>query len=256
MLRGVVFFLSCIIIVFLLPFKTIHAEEGGIIQERYANIRSLPSVFNSEILTKALRGTALKILDKSQEKTQIADIEGYWLKIELIENGLQGWVFEKYVAREGSPQIHEYIRWVLSHLYYYRSDLESQISQIKKTVTKDRLFDSLKSFSPRFLNYVGYWLLAERNELALPILISFMDPDYEAGNQSDANYLFTWEILERLTPKVLITNNYKSFKFWWQKNWATASIQIPSYEMSLIFKKIHDNENRVYRGITTPQEER
>lgn len=239
-----------LILLWITPFS-VHAEIlSGIIYGKYANIRNIPSVINSRIVTRVNRGTLLKILEKTQEKTVIENIEGYWFKVEIIEEGIEGWVFDKYVALEGTPLIEEYIKGMGSSLYYYRSDLDDELADIKKNLNRGHAFETLKKYNSRFLNYLGYKLLIERNALALPLLIAFMDPAYQEENSKDANYVFTWELLERLTPQVLITNTYKSFRYWWEKNWGTAAINIPSYEMAIIFKKIQENENRVYRQLT------
>lgn len=226
---------------------------GGIIIGKYANVRDLPTVFNSKIIQIAYKGTALKILNKTTEKTKIGEVEGYWYKVELIEEGSQGWLFDKYVALEGDPQITEYFRWVVSSLYYYRSDLDEQYEDIADNLKPKNALDQLKDYKPRFLNYIAYRLLAERNPLAIPLLIAFMNPAYKENNSKDANYLFTWEILERLTPTVLVTNDYRSFSYWWQRNYDSVKIDLHSYELTTIFKRIHENENQAYRKITDPR---
>ena len=221
----------------------------GVIIEKYANVRNAPSVTNSTIVTKAFKGSAVKILDKTTEKIKIGELEGFWYKIELLDNGEQGWVFDKYVAFEGDNRIQEFIQFVASSLYYYRSNLDEQLKEIKRVVSQKNALEELKKYNPRFLNYMGYHLLAEKNVLAFPVLITFMHPDFKEENSKDANYLFTWELLARLTPKVLITNTFKSFEYWWQRNYDSAHLDLPSYEIALIFKKIQDNENRVYRKL-------
>jgi len=228
---------------------------AGMIVGKYANIRTIPSVVNSRIITKAYHGTAVKILDKTEKKTQIGKIEGYWFKVELIEEGNQGWVFDKYVAFEGDPNIPLYIHKVISSFYYYRADLDDTLALIKKILSKPNAFNQLKKYNPRFLNYLGYRLMAEKNSLAFPLLIAFMDPSHQKENEQDANYIFTWELLERLTPRVLITNNYKSFRRWWQRNWGTIRIDIPAYEMATLFRKIQENENRAYRKLSMESSE-
>ncbi len=233
-----------------------HAEtSGGIIIGKFANVRDLPTVINSKIIRTAYKGTALKILDKTAQMIKIGDVEGHWYKVELIEEGEQGWIFDQYVALEGDPQIAQYFQWVTSSLYYYRSDLDELYEEIKDDVSLKNTLDPLKKYKPRFLNYIAYRLLAERNALAIPVLIAFMDPAHKEKNSEDANYLFTWEILERLTPKVLITNDYRSFRYWWQRNYGSAEndfLTLPTYELATIFKKIHENENQVYRKVTNP----
>ncbi len=221
----------------------------GIIIEKYANVRTAPSVTNSTIIMKAFKGSAVKILDKTTEKIKIGELEGFWCKIELLENGEQGWVFDKYVAFEGDKRIEEFIKFVTSSFYYYRPNLDEQLKEIKRVINRKNALEELKRFNPRFLNYIGYHLLAEKNALAFPVLITFMHPDFKEENSKDANYTFTWELLARLTPQVLITNNFKSFEYWWQKNYGSAQIDLPTYEIALIFKKIQDNENRVYRKL-------
>ncbi len=226
---------------------------GGIIIGKFANIRDLPTVINSKIIRSAYKGTALKILDKTAEKIKIGEVEGHWYKVELIEEGDEGWIFDKYVALEGDPQIAQYFQWVISSLYYYRSDLNELYEEIKDDVSPKNALDQLKKYNPRFLNYIAYRLLAERNALAMPVLIAFMDPVHKEKNSEDANYLFTWEILERLIPKVLITNDYQSFRYWWQRNYGSAGgdlFSLATHELATIFKKIHENENRVYRKVT------
>lgn len=231
--------------------QTLFAEAaGGAIIGKYANVRDLPTVIGSKIVQVAYKGTALKIIDKTKEKTKIGDVEGYWYKVELIEEGLQGWLFEKYIAFEGDTQITDYLRWVVSSLYYYRADLDEQYEEIKDDLSLKNAIDQLKAYKPRFLNYIAYRLLAEKNPLAIPVLIAFVDPAYKDQNSKDANYLFTWEILERLTPDALITNNYQSFRYWWQRNYGSVEIALPTYELATIFKKIHENENRAYRKLT------
>lgn len=235
---------------FLFCFSSAHAQAlTGVIIEKYANVRNAPSTINSTIITKAFKGGAVKILDKTTEKIKIGELEGYWYKIELLENGEQGWVFDRYVAFESDSRIQEFIQFVTSSLYYYRPNLDEQLKEIKRVVSRKNALEELKKYNPRFLNYIGYHLIAEKNALAFPVLIAFMHPDFKEENSKDANYLFTWELLERLTPKALITNNFKSFEYWWQRNYDSAQIDLPSYEIALIFKKIQDNENRVYRKL-------
>ena len=237
--------LACFIHTSLISAQTL----TGVIIEKYANVRNAPSVTNSTIVTKAFKGSAVKILDKTTEKIKIGELEGFWYKIELLDNGEQGWVFDKYVAFEGDNRIQEFIQFVASSLYYYRSNLDEQLKEIKRVVSQKNALEELKKYNPRFLNYMGYHLLAEKNVLAFPVLITFMHPDFKEENSKDANYLFTWELLARLTPKVLITNTFKSFEYWWQRNYDSAHLDLPSYEIALIFKKIQDNENRVYRKL-------
>ena len=232
-----------------LPFAQAQTLTGVII-EKYANIRNAPSVINSTIVTKAFKGSAVKILDKTTEKMKSGELEGYWYKVEILETADQGGVFDKYVAFESDKRIEDFIQFVASSLYYYRPNLDEQLKEIKQGVSRKNALEELKKYNPRFLNYMGYHLLAEKNALAFPVLITFMHPDFKEENSKDASYLFTWELLARLTPKVLITNNFKSFEYWWQRNYESAQIDIPFYEIALIFKKIQDNENRVYRKLT------
>ena len=236
--------------IFLFYCSLIHAQAlTGVIIEKYANIRTAPSITNSTIITKAFKGSALKILDKTTEKMKSGELEGFWYKIELLENGEQGWVFDKYVAFEGDKRIEEFIQFVASSLYYYRPNLDEQLKEIKRVVSRKNALEELKKYNPRFLNYIGYHLIAEKNGLAFPVLITFMHPDFKEENSKDANYLFTWELLQRLIPQALITNNFKSFEYWWQKNYDSVQIDLPPYEIALIFKKIQDNENRIYRKL-------
>ncbi|MBI3019611.1 MAG: SH3 domain-containing protein [Deltaproteobacteria bacterium] len=239
-----------LVFAFLLCFSSAHAQAlTGVIIEKYANVRNAPSVTNSTIITKVFKGSAVKILDKTTEKIKIGELEGHWYKIELLENGEEGWVFDKYVALEGDSRIQEFIQFVTSSLYYYRPNLDEQLKEIKRVVSQKNAFEELKKYNPRFLNYIGYHLIAEKNAMAFPVLITFMNPDFKEENSKDANYLFTWELLERLTPKVLITSNFKSFEYWWHKNYDSAVIDLPPHEIALIFKKIQDNENKVYRKL-------
>ena len=237
-----------LVLCFLLLTPLALAENlTGIIVGRYANLRSAPNVINSTILTKAFRGTTLKILDKQTEKVTIGEIEGYWYQVELIESAEKGWLLDKYIALEGDPQIQDYIKSITASLYYYRSNLDDQLKEIKKNLTRKNALEQLKNYSPRFLNYMGYHLLAEKNVLSIPVLITFMNPEFSKENSQDANYNFTWELLERLTPNTLITSNYQSFLYWWQKYHESIEISLPWYDLATIFKKIQDNENRVYR---------
>lgn len=238
------------VFIFLFHFSSAYAQAlTGVIIEKYANVRNAPSVTNSTIITRVFKGSAVKILDKTTEKMKSGELEGYWYKIELLENGEQGWVFDKYVAFEEDSRIQDFIQFVASSLYYYRSNLDEQLKEIKRVISRKNALEELKKYNPRFLNYIGYHLIAEKNALAFPVLIMFMHPDFKEENSKDANYLFTWELLERLTPKVLITNNFKSFEYWWQKNYDSAEVSLPTYEIALIFKKIQDNENKIYRKL-------
>lgn len=225
-------------------------DSGGIIIGRYANLRSQPTVIDSNLIARLYKGTAIHILDKTSQKVKIGDIEGYWYKIKAIETGQTGWIFEQYMARSGDIQVQQYIEAVLSSLYYYREELNEQLQDIKSNVPSKNALEKLKNYNSRFLNYIGYHLLAEKNRLAVAVLIMFMNPSYQKTNNQDANYSLTWEILEKLTPKVLITNDYKSFSYWWQKNYDSAEIFIVDYELANLFKKIQDNENRVYRNLS------
>lgn len=243
-------FLLSLLFFSLSPLALMAEESGGMIVGKYANVRDLPTVFNSKIIQIAYKGTALKILDKTTEKTKIGEVEGYWYKVKLLEEGTEGWLFDQYVAFEGDLKISEYLRWVVSSLYYYRSDLNEQYEDIIDDVGSKNALDQLKEYKPRFLNYIAYRLLAEKNPLAIPVLIAFMNPAYKETHSKDANYLFTWEILERLTPSVLITNDYRSFSYWWKQNYGSVRIALPGYELATIFKKIHENENQAYRKVT------
>jgi len=242
---------------FIVPAKLLAQKEAsslsGIIIGKYANVRNLPTVVNTRIITRAYKGTAITILDRSKEQTKVGELQGYWLKIDLLEKGIQGWVFDKYIALEGDSRIDDYIRTVVKSLYYYRPEIDLQLAKIKKSVSKPNALVQLKKSNTRFLNYIGYRLLAERNTLAFPALIAFMNPEFEKTNSKDANYLFTWELLEKITPYVFITNTYKSFRYWWQRGWGRIKITIPSYEMAAIFKKIQENENKVYRKVLGKQ---
>jgi len=230
--------------------QLLSAEElYGIIIGKYAHIRNQPTVVNTQVVTKAYQGTALKILDKTQKETSIESLSGHWYKVRLIEEQIEGWVFDKYVALEGSIDLQEYFNLVLGGLYYFRPELNETIQEVKTKISKPQAFTHLPKHGTRFLNYIGYFLMAQGDALAFPVLIEFMNPDYKDENSKDANYAFTWEILERLTPNVLITNNYKSFKYWWEHNWSTIKLDVPAYKLATIFKKIQENEDRSYRNL-------
>lgn len=233
----------------LTPFLFAKGEKGGIIFGRYGNLRTHPTVINSQVITKLYKGTALYILDKTPEKVKIGEIEGFWYKIKVLDTNQEGWIFDQYIIFEGDPNIRNYIESVLSSLYYFKEDLRDEIDHIKESVSPANALEKLKNHKPRFLNYIGYYLLAEKNVLAFPVLIMFMNPAYQNDHIKDANYEFTWELLERLTPKVFIRNDFKNFSSWWQKNYGTAQIDIADYELANIFKKIQDNENRIYRNL-------
>ena len=173
----------------LIPFFTFAQTppQVGMVAGKYAHLRSLPTVVQSPIIMKVYRGTTVKILDKTPQKIHVGEISGYWYKVELIEEGQTGWILDRYIVEEGHPQTHAYIQWVLSSLYFYRSDLDSDLEKISKTMNKPSAFQQLASYPPRFLNYLGYHLLAQRNPLAIPFLIAFMNPAHQDLNQRDTN---------------------------------------------------------------------
>lgn len=224
-------------------------ETFGVIAGVYANVRSKPNASDSVVVHRATQGTALKILEKAPESIKIENLEGHWAKVYLIEEKLEGWVFDQYIAAEKSPFPNEYIRKILGGLYYYRSELTDQVEQIKKQVSLKNALTELRRYDTRFLNYIGYYLLSEKNLLAIPAFIVFLDPVYEKENKKDANYFFTWELLQRLTPSVLITNNFESYKFWWERYHDRIHLELPAYEFVTIFKKIKKNETNAYRSL-------
>ncbi len=240
---------SIVILFFVFTSHSFAQYGSGIILSPYANLRTQPSVTGSSVVAKIYKGTAVKVIEKNPEKIKIGAIEGQWVKVEILDSGQTGWLFDQYIALEGDPQIQAYIQSVLSSLYYYRENIGEQVSEIKKMLGKKTALEKMKNYNPRFLNYVGYYLLAEKNPLAFPALITFMDPTYQEENSKDANYNFTWELLARITPRSFVTNTYKTYSLWWQKNHESAQIDIHWYEIANIFRKIQDNENKVYRKL-------
>ena len=68
---------------------------GGIINDTRVRLRSKPNL-NSEVLGFFNRGDKLKVVDWSNEKQKIGEMEAYWYKVES-ENSPDGWVYGKYV---------------------------------------------------------------------------------------------------------------------------------------------------------------
>lgn len=63
------------------------------------NVRNLPSVDDSEVLFQVEAGTICNIIDQTDERIKINDMEDYWYKISC--DGKEGWVFGHHTSKKG-----------------------------------------------------------------------------------------------------------------------------------------------------------
>ena len=70
----------------------------GVINDTRVRLRSKPNL-NSEVLGFFNRGDKLKVVDWSNEKQKIGEMEAYWYKVES-KNYPDGWVYGKYLDIE------------------------------------------------------------------------------------------------------------------------------------------------------------
>lgn len=152
----------------------------------------------------------------------------------------------------GYPIKAQEINDVVKNLYFYRPGIENSINSISK-ISPDLFFSNLQNINPRSLNYIGYYFLTERDKRAIPTLIEFMNPDYKKDNESDANYNFTWTMLQMIiTDQFVVLSKdentwYSEFKKWWQENGKNFNLALEDSALKSILQEIKNNEDKLYR---------
>lgn len=144
------------------------------------------------------------------------------------------------------------ISGIVKNLYFYRPGLENSINSISKT-PPDLIMDNLKDINTRSLNYIGYHFLAAKDKRAIPTLIEFMNPEYKKENELDANYYFTWTMLQLVISDQFVVSSksendwYNEFKKWWQENGKNFNLALEESKLNSIFQEIKSNEDKLYR---------
>lgn len=81
------------------------SQKNGLVNDSNVRVRAEPNL-NSEILYKVHRGYFVNILEKSEHKEKIGDMEAYWYKIRKLPMG-EGWMYGYYLDIGGVEQTDE-----------------------------------------------------------------------------------------------------------------------------------------------------
>ena len=152
----------------------------------------------------------------------------------------------------GSPLKAEEVKDILNNLYFYRPSLTNSIKTISQ-ISPDSIFNNLKNVDPRSLNYIGYYFLAEKDKRAIPLLIEFMNPEYQKENRSEATYNDTWTLLQMAVSSQFVISNqnentwYNQFKTWWRENNKDFNLTMEDSTLDAIFQNIKTNEDKTYK---------
>lgn len=152
----------------------------------------------------------------------------------------------------------DYIGPTVTNLYFYRVGLEKNMAAITQE-PPSKTFNVIKEFNSRDLNYIGYHLLSKGDKRAIPVLIEFMNPSFKKQNKEDANYNFTWTLLQMITgDQFVITANkekssnleqqwFQQYKDWWDKEAEDFKLTAEDSTLVSIFENVKSNEDRAYR---------
>ncbi|MBI2608761.1 MAG: SH3 domain-containing protein [Deltaproteobacteria bacterium] len=239
-----------VFILLFFPFLFLQAENIVFSKTWGENIpvRESPTTRSSEIITTIQTATSIQVLGKASQKVKIGSVEDYWYKIRIHSDGKEGWIFGAYLLQEGSQELKESMSFIVQNLYHFLPDIQKTLEQIKNNRKNILSFiRSLSNEKRRFLHYYAYHFLLEKDELAVPLLIEFMNPQDEALHQEDVNYLETWTYLNKLIPAFL-NSDYASYKKWWFEQ---KRFQFNPNDQTLmeIFTHIRKNEDKQYRSF-------
>ncbi|MBI2026604.1 MAG: hypothetical protein HYS98_02170, partial [Deltaproteobacteria bacterium] len=135
---------------------------------------------------------------------------------------------------------------IVNTLYYFQPDFIFHVQEFEKN--RKNIGSYLKQVPvavKRYLNYYAYYFLSKKDDLAISLLIEFMNPEEESIRKSDANYSASWIYLNQL-HNVLLSSSYEDYRKWWQ---TTKKPKILWNDQALvsIFQNIKNNEDRAYR---------
>jgi len=210
-------------------------------------VRESPSIRSSPIIATVSTGTRIEVLGKASEKIKFGSLEDYWYKVKIESTSKEGWIFGGYLVLEQSQTLKEYFQFIVDNLYYYFPYIKEDLKEI--TQNRSKIFTFIKNLpqeKKRFLNYYAYHLLSQHDSLAIPLLIEFLNPSFQAQNKEDSNYDATWLFLNKLLP-VFLPSEYKAYSEWWSKEGSNMKINISDQALTEILTEVRKNEDEKYR---------
>ncbi len=242
-MQRIFFFLIVLFVPYLSSAEIVFSKKWG----EQIPVREKPVTYSSSIVATIETATPIIVLEKTSQKINIGNIEDYWYRIRITATSQEGWVFGAYLFQEGNPQLKEFAQFIASNLYYHLPLQGEVMKGIKEN--RNKVFTYLKSLpseKKRFLNYYAYQFFLDKDALAIPLLIEFMNPADEKHNGQDANYQDTWIYLNKILP-VFLPSQYEAYKEWWLKANHSGSLTVNDQVLMEIFTQIRKNEDALYR---------
>lgn len=218
---------------------------NGVIFSHNTRLRALPSTQNTRVVDVLAYGTSVTIIGKAQDEDPKTKEDGRWFKV-LTGSNKEGWVYQDFIISENADSLRDEIQNVVRGLWFKRPQLEAVVQKFKSTPPAE-IKNAFKGIKPTALNYAAYHLMTIQHPNALPVLVEYLSQENKKFNDKDATYNLNWEIVSRLTPKMMLPLSYDAYTKFWEEHHGNYTFPLSKSDVFNLLVRIQQAELKAYK---------